>query len=204
MSAWLPLLVLGAAVAVVAAGLVARRRAVARQARRVQELEGLAGRLEAALAQVRPPSPEPLEPTTASGGDAPLVADRLPGRAAFLEAIAAEVERAVDEGGARLTAALVRVPPERGGGALVQAVGEVTGRRAYAVGPSAVAFTLPGLGRADGLAALARIESQTASTGHAVEWAPGETAVELVVRLLSQQEQAAWLGPARSGPEPSA
>jgi hypothetical protein len=205
MSAWLPLVVLGAAVGVVAVGLVARRRAVARQARRVRELEVLAGRLEATLAQVRSPPPRPLEPTAAAaGGVAPLVADRLPGRAAFLEAIAAEVDRAVGEGGARLTAALVRVPPERGGGALVQAVGEVTGRRAYAVGPSAVAFTLPGLGRADGLAALARIESQTASTGHAVEWAPGETAVELVVRLLSQQEQAAWLGPARSGPEPSA
>ena len=88
---------------------------------------------------------------------------------------------------------------------LVVAVDQVTGRRAYAVGPSAVAFTLPGLGRADGLAALARIESRTASSGHAVEWEPGETPVELVARLLAEPRDASRSsGPRGGGPEPSA
>ena len=55
---------------------------------------------------------------------------------------AAEVERA-QAGAARLTAALVRVAGDTDGGALVVAVDEITGRRAYAVGPNAVAFTPP-------------------------------------------------------------
>ncbi len=69
---------------------------------------------------------------------------------------------------------------------LADAVREVAGRPAYAVGPAASAFTLPGLGRADGLGTLARIESRLPSTGRAVEWRPGETAVELVARLLGE------------------
>src|SRR6185312_7979708 len=114
----------------------------ARETQRTHELTRLAEQLGVSLAQVYRPSFPPIEPSAPQpGAVAPLVADRLPGRAAFLEAVAAEVERA------------------------------------YAVGPSAVAFTLPGLGRADGLAALARIESRAPSSGRAVEWKPEETPV---------------------------
>ena len=185
MIVWL-LVLLGVALVLALIAVAVRRRAVTREARRVQALERLAERLERSLAQVHAPEFHPFEPSAPEpGAVAPLVADRLPGRAAFLEAVAAEVERA-QAGAARLTAALVRVAGDPDGGMLVVAVDEITGRRAYAVGPSAVAFTLPGLGRADGLAALARIESRAPSSGRAVEWTPGETPVELVARLLGE------------------
>jgi len=185
MIVWL-LVIFGATLALVLIAVTVRRRAIAREARRVRELERLAERLELSLAQLHPPEFPPIEPTAPGpGAIAPLVADRLPGRAAFLEAVTAEVERA-QAGAARLTAALVRVAGDTDGGALVVAVDEITGRRAYAMGPSAVAFTLPGLGRADGLAALARIESRAPSSGHAVEWERAETPVELVARLLGE------------------
>lgn len=185
MIVWL-LVVLGAALVLVLIAVTIRRRAIVREARRVQELAHLAERLELSLAQLHPPEFPPIAASAPEAGTmAPLVADRLPGRAAFLEAVAAEVERA-QAGAARLTAALVRVAGDTDGGALVVAVDEITGRRAYAVGPNAVAFTLPGLGRADGLAALARIESRAPSSGRAVEWEPAETPVELVARLLGE------------------
>src|SRR6476659_7775176 len=175
MIVWLHVL-LGVALVLALIAVAVRRRAVTREARRVQALERLAERLERSLAQVHAPEFRPFEPSAPEpGAMAPLVADRLPGRAAFLEAVAAEIDRA-QAGAARLTAALVRVAGD-----------EIAGRRAYAVGPSAVAFTLPGLGRADGLAALARIESRAPSIGHAVEWEAGETPVELVARLLGER-----------------
>jgi len=180
---------LGAAFVLVVIAFVVRRRAVAREARRVQELGRLAERLEVSLAQLHPPRFPPIESSAPQpGAVAPLVADRLPGRAAFLEAVGAEIERA-RAGAARLTAALVRAAGDTDGPTLVVAVDETTGRRAYAVGPSAVAFTLPGLGRADGLAALARIESRAPSSGRAIEWKPDETPVELVARLLGEPRE---------------
>lgn len=185
MIVWLVVL-LGAALVLVLVALSVRRRAVARETRRVEALGHLAERLEQSLVEVRPPRFPPFAPTApAQGGVAPLVADRLPGRAALLEAVAAELDRAREDQ-ARLTVVLVRVAGTTSGEALVDAVHEVTGRHAYAVGPSAAAFTLPGLGRAEGLGMLARIESRSASTGRAVEWAreQGETPVELVARLL--------------------
>jgi hypothetical protein len=185
MTVWL-LVLAAAAVVLVVVAVTVRRRAIAREAQRAQELGRLAERLGLSLAQVHAPKFPPIEPSIPEpGAVAPLVADRLPGRAAFLEAVAAEVERA-KAGAARLTAALVRAGGDVDSGTLVVAVDEIAGRRAYAVGPSAVAFTLPGLGRADGLAALARIESRAPSSGRAVEWKPAETPVELVARLLEE------------------
>jgi len=175
---------LGAALLLVGAGVLVRRRALGRERRRVQALEGLAERLELSLGEVRPPTFPPFEhDAPAPGSVAPLVADRLPGRTALLEAVAAEVDRA-RAGPTRLTIVLVRAADATTGDALVEAVREVTGRRAYAVGPSAAAFTLPGLGRADGLGTVARIESRTPAVGQAAEWVPGETPAELVARLL--------------------
>ena len=187
MTAWL-LALLGAALLLILVAVAFRRRAVARERRRVEALERLANRLELSLGEARPPAFPPFEhPTPAPEGDAPLVADRLPGRAALLEAVAAEVDRA-RAGSTRLTIALVRAVDATTEDSLVEAVREVTGRRAYAVGPNAAAFTLPGLGRADGLGTVARIESRTPSVGRAAEWVPGETPGELVVRLLEEPD----------------
>ena len=180
------LALLAAALLLLGAAVVFGRRAVARERSRVEALERLAERLELSLDEVRLPTFPPFEhaPPLPEGA-ATLVADSLPGRAAFLEAVAAEVDRA-RAGATRLTLVLVRVADGTSPESLVEAVGEVTGRRAYAVGPSAVAFTLPGLGRADGLGVVARIESRSRSVGHAVEWEreQGETPAELVARLL--------------------
>ena len=166
--------------------LLARRRARAREARRVAALTHLAERLEASLEDLRPPTFPPVEPPAPpSGGDAPLVAERLPGRAALLDAVVHDVARAASEE-SRLTVARVRAAGTTTPEQLADTVREVAGRPAYAVGPAASAFTLPGLGRADGLGTLARIESRTPSTGRAIEWRQGETAAELVARLLGE------------------
>ncbi len=187
MTAWFAALAAGALLLCVAAAIAARRRAAAREARRVEELGRLAERLESALGALRPlGTAAAVGPPPSPAGDAPLVAERLPGRAALLEAVAGDVAHA-RASAARLTAVLVRVSDETRPGELVDAVRDVTGRPPYAVGPRSAAFTLPGLGRADGLGALARIESVTASSGRAVEWMPDETAVELVARLLEPQ-----------------
>lgn len=177
---------LAAAVLLVLVAVVGRRRARAREARRVEALAQLAERLEASLEDLRPPTFQPVEPAASPrGGTVPLVAERLPGRAALLDAVGAEVARAA-AGGSRLTVARVRAAGATSPEELADAVREFAGRPAYAVGPAASAFTLPGLGRADGLGTLARIESRLPSTGRAVEWRPGETAVELVARLLGE------------------
>jgi hypothetical protein len=204
MTVWLLAVLLGAALLLVV-GLVVRRRAVARERRRAEAVGRLAKRLEQSVGEVRAPTFPPFEPSgaTAPESAAALVAERLPGRAALLEAVAVELERA-RAGATRLTVALVRVSGPTTGDALVEAVREVSGRRAYAVGPSAAAFTLPGLGRADGLGAVAQIESRTPSTGHAVEWEQGETPAELVARLLETPppaEPRIRSGPATAGPD---
>ena len=206
MTVWL-LALLGAALLLLVAGLVVRRRAVARERRRAEAVGRLAERLEQSLGEVRAPAFPPFEPSAAAVPESPaaLVAERLPGRAALLEAVSAEIERA-RAGSTRLTVALVRVSGSTTGDALVEAVRDVSGRRAYAVGPSAAAFTLPGLGRAEGLGAVAQIASRTPSSGHAVEWEreQGETPAELVARLLEappSAESRMRSGPATAGPD---
>jgi hypothetical protein len=177
---------LAAAVLLVLVAVLVRRRARAREARRREALAHLAERLEASLENLRPPSFQPVEATVPpSEGDALPAAQRLPGRAALLDAVATEVARAT-AAGSRLTVARVRASGATSPEELADAVREIAGRPAYAVGPVASAFTLPGLGRAEGLGTLARIESRMASTGRAVEWRPDETAVELVARLLGE------------------
>ena len=89
MIVWL-LVLLGAALVLVLIAVTIRRRAIVREARRVQELAHLAERLELSLAQLHPPEFPPIAASAPEAGTmAPLVADRLPGRAAFLEAVAA-------------------------------------------------------------------------------------------------------------------
>jgi hypothetical protein len=206
MTVWL-LALLGAVLVLLIAVLVVRRRRVARERRRAEAVGRLAERLEQSLGEVRAPTFPPFESSAAAGPESPaaLVAERLPGRAALLEAVAAEIERA-RAGSTRLTVALVRVTGSTTGDALVEAVREVSGRRAYAVGPSAAAFPLRGLGRAEGLGAVAQVESRTPSTGQAVEWEREreESPAELVARLLEAPPAAETRirsGPATAGPD---
>jgi hypothetical protein len=99
---------LAAAVLLVLVAVLVRRRARAREARRLEALAHLAERLEASLEDLRPPSFQPVEATVPpSGGDALPAAQRLPGRAALLDAVATEVARAT-AAGSRLTVARVR------------------------------------------------------------------------------------------------
>ena len=203
MTAWPALLLALVAVVVLLAIVRARGRAAAREARRAEALGRLAERVETVLGQLRPPRPPPLEPTLPSAPvPVPLIADRLPGRAAFLEVVAAEID--TEAGEVRLTVAVARAAAETTCEALADAVREATGEQAYAIGPTTVAFVLRGLGRAAGLGALARIESLAASSGRAIERDPGESSAELVSRLLEPPpaaEAEARSGPASAGPD---
>jgi hypothetical protein len=67
----------------------------------------------------------------------------------------------------------------------VSAVADIVETTVYFVGPDALAFLLPGLGRADALGLVARLEAHLAVSGRAVELEPGESATELVTRLLA-------------------
>jgi len=185
-------LVVLAAVLVVAGVilLAARQRAVARERQRVAALNVLAERVQAAVASVRPPRLPPAEPSPAHDPATLLVADRLPGRAALVAAVAAQVRHARSDG-SRLAVALATVKGGTTSEGLVEAVRVATEGPVYAVGPSSVAFTLPGVGRAEALGVLARIEAAAASSGRAVELEPGEDAVELVARLLCRPAGAA-------------
>jgi hypothetical protein len=184
MIVWLFVPLVAVGLALVAAAVVVRRRRAAREAARARALGRLAEQLDASLSGLRRPRFPPVGQTAPAGGTA-LPDQGLTGRAALLEAVAADVERADRADAQRLTVAVVRVAGMSSAAALSDAVRDATGRPAYAVGPGAAAFTLPGLGRAEGLGALARIESATPSSGRAVERKPGETAAELVARLLA-------------------
>lgn len=162
-----------------------RRRRVARARRRLDALTEVAARIDRAVASLgelalisphdsvaaAPPSPTP----------APLVEDDLAGRAGLLRELTLDI--AAHAQGDRLAAAVVR--SEHGDAAtLAHDARSVAGVPVYTVGPRAVALVLPGLGRADALGVLARIETRCPSSGRAVELESGEDAVELAARLL--------------------
>ena len=180
---------LAVSVIVIAAWLTRRRRRK-RNARRIAALRAVAERIDAAVTSVcagtgRETAEQRPAPTrAASAAPAPRIADGLPGRAALLDAVADAVEHARVQG-ARLSAAVVRVTGEKDAGALAGVAHEVAHAEAYAVGPRAVALVLPGLGRADALGVLARIEAQCASSGRALELEPREDAIEFAARLLA-------------------
>ena len=120
-----------------------------------------------------------------SSAPAPLVEDDLAGRAGLLQKLAVDVAGAHSHGD-RLAAAVVR--SEDGDAAtLARDARSVADVPVYTVGPRAVALVLPGLGRADALGVLARIETRCPSSGRAVELESGEDAVELAARLLGGQ-----------------
>ena len=170
---------LAAGTAVVAA----RRRLVIEQ-RRVAALTALADRIDEAVASLSESRPERVPHAPPEPPPAPLVAEGLPGRAALVDAAVEQVERAGADG-TRLAAALVHATGDQGAEQLARDVGAVVDASPYAVGPRSVVLLLPGLGRAEALGTLARIEAQRGSSGRAVELEPGEEAVDLIVRLLS-------------------
>lgn len=182
-----PVAVALAAVAALAMATL-RRRAV-RARRRLEILAGAAARIDAAVSSLGelpvlrpfdavPVPPAPVEP-------APLVEDGLSGRAGLLGALAVNVAEARSQG-RRLAAALVRAQ-EADTAALARSARSVADVPVYAVGPRAVALVLPGLGRADALGVLARLEAQRPTSGRAVELESGEDVVELATRLLGGQ-----------------
>jgi hypothetical protein len=185
----LVVLVAAAFVAVAVLAIRGHRRRAARARRRLDALTGIAKRIDAAVTslgeltvirsfEALPAPPDPADP-------APLVEADLSGRAGLLQAIAAGVAAARSRG-ERLAAAVVRAE-ECDAATLARGARSVADVPVYAVGPRAVALVLPGLGRADALGVLARIEAQCPSSGRAVELESGEDAVELAARLLGGQ-----------------
>lgn len=177
--------VLAAALAAGAACLwLASRRRAAREAGRAARLAEIAARIDAAVSSIADVRVGPSAPVAAPGPPAPPDAgQRPPGRVALLQA-AAETIADVRSGGGRLSAAIVRAPDAEPQ-ALAAEAHAAADVPVYTVGPRAVALVLPGLGRADALGVLARIEARCPSSGRAVELEPGEDAVELVARLLA-------------------
>jgi hypothetical protein len=180
--------VLAAAAATLVLVLVAwraRRRHVAQQAKRLAALEETARRIDTAVASLREldvhDRAEPLPPPTGDS-PAPSVADDLPGRAALVEALTERVAEARAEG-SRIAAAVVRSGADDAT-TLARNVRAVVDAPVYAVGTRSVALVLPGLGRADALGLLARIEAACHTSGRAVELEYGEDGAELVARLL--------------------
>ena len=102
------------------------------------------------------------------------------GRVAFLDAVEAEVVRARADD-LRLAVAVAH----DGGDELRRALESLSGRPVYAVGARSSAAVLPGLGRAEALGVLAKLEASCGVRGAAVELGGDETAVELVVRVLA-------------------
>ncbi len=110
----------------------------------------------------------------------------LPGRAAFVDALGSEVERA-SERGTRLAAAVVRDAEAASLDTLAAVVREAAKAPVYLVGPRAVAVALPGTGRAEALGILARVEASCGARGSAAELEAGETATQLAVRVLARE-----------------
>jgi hypothetical protein len=204
-STTLTVLVLAAAAAAGAisvAAWVGRRRRSERNARRIAALTAVAERIDAAVASLGDtiPTPSAEQASVSHAATAPcppVIQDGLVGRTALLNAVADAVAQARAQG-SRLSGAVVRVT-ETDATKLAGVVQDVAHAEAYAVGPRSVALVLPGLGRAEALGVLARIEAQYAASGSAVELGPGEDAVEFAARLLAGRIGSAPLGSAPEG-----
>jgi hypothetical protein len=182
----LVLLAVAALVAVAILVVMSYRRHAARARRRLEVLADVAARIDRAVSSLGEltvlrsfdgPAAAPL-----AVDPAPLVEADLAGRAGLLQELAADVAGARSQG-ERLAAAVVRSEADDAA-TLARGARSVADVPVYVVGPRGVALVLPGLGRADALGVLARIEAQCPSSGRAVELESGEAAVELAARLL--------------------
>ena len=180
-------------VLVAGSGWVVRGRAIERERRRVVALTSLAERLRDLNRALEGPSAAPEPPPRAPG---PLQPPGSGGRAAFLDALTDAVAHAGAEN-ARLAVAVVE-SPSMPAPALADEVRAIAGADTYEVGSRTVALALPGVGRADALGLLARIQAACGATGNAVELEQGEDAVELLARLMGSAPSAS----ARSGSDP--
>jgi hypothetical protein len=175
-----------AALVVVLAAWRARNRRAARRAHRRAVLDETARRIDTAVASLRElglsDHADPKAPAVSPASPHPTVADGLPGRAALVEALTERVAEARAEG-SRIAAAVVRSGADDAT-TLARNVRTVVDAPVYAVGTRAVALVLPGLGRADALGLLARIEAACHTSGRAVELEQGEDGADLVARLL--------------------
>jgi hypothetical protein len=148
--------------------------------RRAATLADVARRVDAAVGSLGAPAASgSARQRSAPAAPAPPLDGGTGGRAALVD-VAVEQVPAVRAEGARLAAALVRTAP----GTPASVVAELVDVPVYVVGPDALAFLLPGSGRADALGVVARLEAHIAVSGRAVELEPGESATELVTRLL--------------------
>ena len=160
------LVVLGlAALIVVLATVVVARARRARATRRVAALVDVADRIDAAVSSLGELTPVDGPDAQADLDEVPdparPVEGTLPGRAGLLWAIATGIADARSRG-LRLAAAVVRSGDEDAS-SLAAHARSVADVPVYAVGPGAVALVLPGLGRADALGLLARIEAECPS-----------------------------------------
>lgn len=165
----------------------ARRRRAARRTHRLAALEATARRIDTAVASLRAldlaDRGERASVPPAGETPSPAVADGLLGRAALVEALAQRAAEARADG-SRVTAAVVRSGADDAA-SLARSVKAVVDAPVYAVGTRSVAVVLPGLGRAEALGVLARIEATCHTTGRAVELEQGEEGVELLARLMA-------------------
>ncbi|HEX6724028.1 MAG TPA: hypothetical protein VF073_02185 [Gaiella sp.] len=195
MSLGIALIVLAAAalVAIVVLAVASRRRRVARARHRLEVLTEVAARIDRAVASLGEltliSGSGALVETSLSSDPAPLVEDDLAGRAGLLKELAVDVAGAHLQGD-RLAVAIVR-SDDGDAATLARDARSIADVSVYTVGPRAVALVLPGLGRADALGVLARIETRRPSSGRAVELQSGEDAVELAARLLGSGTEGA-------------
>lgn len=179
---------------------VSRHRSRALAERRVAALEGLAGRIETLADDLRRqtvaaalvPPPPPRASTRPAALDP---ATGLPARAALVDALGERVAQARRDGG-RLGLAVVSVAEldARIDEAVLQVADAARVASphtpAYRAGERAVALLLPDAGRADAIAAVAKIEaalkSGPAVSTSVVELESGEDAVALLARVSGE------------------
>jgi GGDEF domain-containing protein len=209
-STWLLALVLALATVAAVVALRARRRARTAAARRDAAVARLGDALDRVLAELEElpwPRRVALAGATAPPGDEaaaslsppprPAIADPvtgLPARAALIDDLDHRVGDARQEG-RRLGLALVAV--ESGGPTLERTIARVArvlhdvapGGAAYRAGERSLALVLPDAGRADALAAVARLEASLDGsppiTSRATELLPGDDAADLLSRVLA-------------------
>jgi hypothetical protein len=175
-----------------------RARAHALAVRRAAAIERLADSIDWVAEELdrRPPTatPPPPPPETARREPRTDPTTGLPARAALVDELVQGVETARREG-SRLGLALVAV--DASGIGLEPAMAEVAhaarlaapGAAAFRAGEHALALVLPAAGRADAIAAVARLEASLAGTppltSSVVELEPGEDAAALLTRAAS-------------------
>lgn len=198
-------LAIGAATAVVLAvivvGVIARaRRRARRERRRVAALTALAetmGTLSARLRDAYVPRPRDDPHATASPSTSSRIGG-LPGREALLDHLADRID-ATRASGSRLVLVVITVDREGASDAKIEAAATTLSTLAsepvHRVGDARLAVVLPGRGRAEALALIARVEAELRErrpgsppvvvTSVAVERERGDDAIAMLARTTT-------------------